>query len=117
MDTVYNNATTFSLVGKNLTMFPAKIEQVAEIFQNLKQSYKKVAETLRSINLSKNGIKKLPKITADFEELRILNLEKNEICHIDEAWVVGLVQLTHFKLNSNRITSIPRSFHRLTALR
>jgi len=100
---VHNSATTFSMVGQNLTVFPAKIEQVAA--------------TLRSINLSKNGIKKLQKISADFEELRILNLEKNEICHIDEAWGGRLAQLTHLKLNSNRITSIPRSFHSLIALR
>ena len=45
-----------------------------------------MAATLRSINLSANVIKKMPKIEADFEELRILNLEQNQIFHIDETW-------------------------------
>ena len=110
-----NNGTTCSMVGKNLTMFPGEIEQVAEHFLTY-QNFPKVASTLRSINLSENRIKELPKIVADFKKLSILNLEKNQIVHMDEGWG-RLTRLTHLKLSFNRIAAIPASFHSLTALR
>ena len=75
-----------------------------------------MASTLRSINLSVNCIKEVPKIVADFKKLRILNLEKNQVVHMDEGWG-RLTRLTHLKLSFNRIAAIPASFHSLTALR
>ena len=103
------------MVGRNLTMFPGEIEQVTEHFLTF-ENFPKVASTLRSINLSVNRIKELPKVVADFEELRILNLEKNQIDPIDEGWG-RLTKLTHLKLSFNWITAVPASFHGLTALR
>ena len=103
------------MVGRNLAMFPGEIEQVTEHFLTF-ENFPKVASTLRSINLSVNRIKELPKIVADFEELRILNLEKNQVVHMNEGWG-RLTRLTHLKLSFNRITAIPASFNSLTALR
>jgi len=103
LDLFHNNGTTFSMVDQNLTMLPENIE--------------KVSATLRGINLSENRITNLPKIVADFKELRILNVERNQICHIDETWGRLLKQLTHLKISSNRITAIPTSFQSLTFLR
>merc|ERR1712032_430782 len=103
LDLFHNNGTTFSMVDQNLTVLPENIE--------------KVSATLRGINLSENRIRNLPKIVADFKELRILNVERNQICHIDETWGRLLTQLTHLKMSSNRITAIPNSFQSLTFLR
>ena len=61
-------------------------------------------------------MKELPKVVAAFEDLRILNLEKNQIVQMDEGWGRA-TRLTHLKLSFNRITAIPASFHNLTALR
>lgn len=116
LDLFHNNGTTFSMVDQNLTMLPENIEKVAGTSKTY-LNFVQVSATLRGINLSENRITNLPKIVADFKELRILNVERNQICHIDETWGRLLKQLTHLKISSNRITAIPTSFQSLTFLR
>ena len=83
-------------------------ELPTDVFSNL--------EELQLLSLSKNGLDALPDLS-DNLALRKLDVSHNKLTAVDEA-LAEHTELTHLRLNSNRIGMLPQGFFsKLTKLR
>lgn len=92
--------TAFSLTHYNLTAFPEGVRNLKDVVD---------------LDLSVNGLTRVPEWIGELTQLTRLNLYGNRIEALPES-IGNLVNLVELNLGDNQLTSVPASIGRLTAL-
>lgn len=101
----YDNAArtgVFTLKNSNIKEMP--------------RSLTKLANSLRSIDLSGNKIREMPEFIGEFVSLKHLIFENNLLMSLPSE-IGRLIKLETLTLSNNRLTSLPEDINRLSALR
>ena len=91
-ETIRKDSKTLNLERKSLLRIPEIVTELTE---------------MEVLNLSHNKLTRLPTSTGNPKNLTMLNLNHNKLTQFPEVVVTELINLTHWFVNDNQLSSLP----------